>query len=27
MGHGTTIQGVPLQVSCDIAATWAEAKG
>lgn len=27
MGHGTTIQGVPLRVSCDIASTWAEAKG
>jgi DNA polymerase-1 len=27
MGHGNMIQGVPLRVSCDIAATWAEAKG
>lgn len=27
MGHDTIIQGVPLRVSCDMAATWAEAKG
>lgn len=27
MGHGTVLQGVPLMVSCDIAHTWAEAKG
>lgn len=27
MGHNTIIQGVPLRVSCDMAATWAEAKG
>jgi len=27
MGHDTIIDGVPLRVSCDMAATWAEAKG
>jgi DNA polymerase-1 len=27
MGHNTIIQGVPLRVSCDMASTWAEAKG
>lgn len=27
MGHDTIIQGVPLRVSCDMAATWGEAKG
>jgi DNA polymerase-1 len=27
MGHDTIIEGVPLRVSCDMAVTWAEAKG